>query len=263
MVKFYSSNLTHAQFDLIRPLLPPAKPGGRPRSTNLWAVLNAIFYVVTQGCKGRDLPGDFPAWQTVYTYFRNWRKDGTWQAIHARLRAWTRVAAGRPESPSEVILDSQTVPTVAMVQQAVGFDRFKATKGRKRHTVVDTLGLVMSVLVTAASLPEREGGKRVLQRLSELGAKVCRLYLVWVDGGYSGQPFVQWVMDRFRWVVYPVLRPEQTNGFVLLKKRWVVERTFGWWQWYRRLNCDYEALPETAETMIYLAMIRLMVRRLA
>ena len=143
MVKFYSSNLTHAQFDLIRPLLPPAKPGGRPRSTSLWAVLNAIFYVVTQGCKWRDIPSDFPAWQTVYTYFRNWRKDGTWQALHARLRAWTRTAVGRPESPSEVILDSQTVPTVAMVQQAVGFDRFKATKGRKRHTVVDTLGLVM------------------------------------------------------------------------------------------------------------------------
>ena len=162
-----------------------------------------------------------------------------------------------------MILDSQTVPTVAMVHQAVGFDCFKATEGRKRHTVVDTLGLVMCVLVTAASLPEREGGKQVLQRLSELGDKVCRLYLVWVDGGYSGLPFLQWVMDRCRWVVYPVLRPEQTKGFVLLKKRWIVERTFGWWQWSRRLNCDYEALPETAETMIYLAMIRLMVRRLA
>jgi len=191
MVKFYSSNLSYAQFDLIQPLLPPAKPGGRPRSTNLWAALNVIFYVVTQGCKWRDIPSDFPAWQTVYTYFRNWRKDGTWQALHARVRSWTRAAAERSESPSEVILDSQTVPTVAMVQQGVGFDRFKATKERKRHTVVDTLGLVMCVLVTAASLPEREGGKRVLQRLSELGAKVCRLYLVWVDGGYSGQPFLQ------------------------------------------------------------------------
>lgn len=150
-----------------------------------------------------------------------------------------------------------------MVQQAVGFDQFKMTKGRKRHTVVDTLGLVMGVLVTAASVPEREGGKQVLQRLSALGAPVCRLYLVWVDGGYSGQPFLQWVMDRWRWVVHTVLSPEQTQGFVLLKKRWIVERTVGWWQWYRRLNYDYEALPANAETMIYLAMIRLMVRRLA
>ena len=100
MVKFYSSNLTRTQIDLIQPLLPPAEPGGRPRSTSLWAVLNAIFYVVTQGCKWRDLPGDFPAWQTVYTYFRTWRKDSTWQALHARLRSWTRAAAGRPESPA-------------------------------------------------------------------------------------------------------------------------------------------------------------------
>jgi putative transposase len=198
MVEFYSSNLTRAQFDLIQPLLPAAKPGGCPRSTSLWALLNAIFYVVTQGCKWRDSPGDLPAWQTVSTYCRHWRKDGTWQAMHARLRAWIRAAVGRPDSPSEVILDRQTVPTVAMVQQAVVFDRFKATKGRKRHTAVETLGLVMTVRVTAASLPEREGGKRVLQRLSDLGAKVCRLYLVWVDGGYTGQPLLQWVMDRLR-----------------------------------------------------------------
>lgn len=148
-----------------------------------------------------------------------------------------------------------------MVQQAVGFDRFKATKGRKRHTVVDTLGLVMCVLVTAASVPEREGGSAAT--VVSHGAKVPRLYRLWVDGDYSGQPIGQWVMDRFHWMVYPVLRPEYTQGFVLLKKRWVVERAFGWWQWYRRLNCADEALPETAETVIYLAMIRLIVRRLA
>jgi len=112
MVKFYSSNFTVAQFELIKPLTPAAKPGGRPRNVSIWAVLNAIFYVVTQGCKWRDIPGDFPAWQTVYTYFRNWRKDGTWKAIHDRLRGWTRAAAGRQESPSEVILDSQSVPSI-------------------------------------------------------------------------------------------------------------------------------------------------------
>jgi len=263
MVKFYSSNFTVAQFELIKPLIPAAKPGGRPRNVSMWAVLNAIFYVVTQGCKWRDIPADFPAWQTVYTYFRNWRKDGTWKAIHDRIRGWTRAAAGRQESPSEVILDSQSVPSAPMVHQEVGFDSFKATKGRKRHTVVDTLGLVMCVLVTAASVPERAGGRQVLQRLYELGDKVARLYLIWVDGGYKGAPFLEWVMDSFRWVVQVVLRPEQTEGFVLLKKRWIVERTFGWWQWYRRLNTDYEGLPESAEAMIYIAMIRLMVRRLA
>lgn len=263
MSKAYSSNLTRAEYELLAPLLPPAKPGGRPRRVCLWSVLNAIFYLVAQGCKWRDLPGDFPAWQTVYTYFRNWKKDGTWEQLHERLRGWNRAEVGRPESPSEVILDSQSVPTVAMVHEAVGYDMAKQTKGRKRHTVVDTLGLVMCVVVTAANVTEREGGKQALERLAALGEKVSRLYLIWVDGGYRGPNFLQWVMARFRWVVHAVLRPEQTKGFVLLKKRWVVERTFGWWQWYRRLNCDYEGLPESAEAMIYIAMIRLMVRRLA
>ena len=129
--------------------------------------------------KSQDLSVLFPAWQTVYTYFRTGRDDGTWAAIHARLRGWTRAAAGRPASPSEVILDSQSIPTAPMVHEAVGFDAFKATKGRKRFTVVDTLGLAMMVLVTAASVPEREGGKQVLQRLFDLGDNVRRLYLIY------------------------------------------------------------------------------------
>ncbi len=263
MSKVYTSNLTEAQFELIKPLLPSAKKGGRPRSVCLFKVINAILYVVVQGCKWRDLPGDFPAWQTVYTYFRNWRTDGTWEMIHQRLRSWHRVMSGREESPSEVIVDSQSVPSSTMVNKAVGYDSHKATKGRKRHTVVDTLGLLMCVLVTAASVPEREGGKQVLARLQQLGKRIHRLYLIWVDGGYSGEPFLRFVMDTFGWIVQVVLRPEESKGFTLLKKRWVVERTFGWWNWYRRLSQDYEYLPENSETMIYIAMIRLMVRRLA
>lgn len=214
MTKEYSSNLSYDQFALLAPLLPPAKPGGRPRSVCLRSVFNAMFYVVVHGCKWRDLPGDFPAWQTVYTYFRNWKMDETWDRIHERLRGWSRAAAGRPESPAEVILDSQSVPTVAMVQKAVGYDAAKKTKGRNRPTVVDTLGWLMCVVVTAASGPEREGGKQALERLFALGEKVRRLYLVWVDGGYKGPDFLQWVMDRFRWVVQAVLRPEQTKGVV-------------------------------------------------
>ncbi len=139
----------------------------------------------------------------------------------------------------------------------------KHIKGRKRHTAVDTLGLVLRVVVTAASLPEREGGNRVLQKVHQMGAAVCRLYLIWGDGGYSGSPFLMWVMDAFRWVVQVVRRPEQTPRFVLLKKRWIVERTFGWLNWYRRLSKDYERLPASSETMIYIAMIRLRLRRLA
>lgn len=263
MSKAYTSNLTQDQFELIKPVLPPAKKGGRPRSVCLFSVINAILYVVVQGCKWRDLPGDFPVWQTVYTYFRNWRTDGTWEKIHQHLRSLNRLMSGREESPSEVIVDSQSVPTSTMVNKAVGYDSHKATKGRKRHAVVDTLGLLMCVLVTSASVPEREGGKQVLARLQQLGKQFHRLYLVWVDGGYSGEPFLRFVMDTFGWIVQVVLRPEESIGFVLLKKRWVVERTFGWWNWYRRLSQDYEYLPQNSETMIYIAMIRLMVRRLA
>jgi transposase len=128
---------------------------------------------------------------------------------------------------------------------------------------VDTLGLVLRVLVTAASVPERTGGKQLLQRVKRMGKAVCRLTTIWVDGGFEGEPFMQWVMDICRWIVQVVLRPEQAQGFVLLKKRWVVERTFGWLMGCRRLVRDYELLPETSETLIYLAMIRVMVRRLA
>lgn len=262
MSKAYSSNLSQAQFELIEPLIPPAKPGGRHRTVDMWAVLNAIFYIVVQGCKWRDLPGDFPVWQTVYTYFHNWRNDGTWLRVHERLRDWVRVDQHRQASPSEAILDSQSVKSAAMVSQDVGFDSGKWLKGRKRFVSVDTLGLVLRVWVSAASVGEREGGRRVLKRVKQMNKAVSRLHTVWVDGGFDGEPFMQWVMDVCHWIVQVVLRPEQ-KGFVLLKKRWVVERTFGWLMGSRRLVRDYELLPETSETLIYLAMIRVMVRRLA
>lgn len=263
MSKAYSSNLSQAQFELIEPLIPPAKPGGRHREVEMWAVLNALFYVVVQGCKWRDLPGDLPVWQTVYTYFRNWRKDGTWVKIHDRLRDWVRVDCDRQASPSEAILDSQSVKSAAMVNQEIGFDSGKRIKGRKRFVSVDTLGLVLPVWVGAANVGEREGGKRVLKRVKKMDLAVSRLHTLWVDGGFDGEPFMQWVMNVCRWIVQVVLRPEQTKGFVLLKKRWVVERTFGWLMGSRRLVRDYEGLAQTSETFIYLAMIRIMLRRLA
>lgn len=263
MSKAYPSNLTPAQLELLNELVPPAKSGGRPREVDMWAVLNAIFYVLCEGCRWRALPGDFPAWQTVYTYFRNWCRDGTWVRIHDRLREWVRVDQDREASPSEAIIDSQSVKSAAMVSKEVGFDGGKLLKGRKRFLTVDTLGLVLRVLVTAANMGERAGGKLVLKRVKRMNKAMSRLHTIWVDGGFDGEPFMQWVMNVCRCIVQVVLRPEQTKGFVLLKKRWVVERTLGWLVWCRRLNKDYELLPETAETFIYLAMIRIMVRRLA
>lgn len=263
MSKAYSSNLTQDQWELLEPLIPDAKPGGRPREVEIWEILNAIFYVLCEGCRWRSLPGDFPKWQTVYTSDRNWRLDGTWVSIHDQLREWTRVVNDREPSPSEAIIESLSVKTAPMVSQAVGYDAAKLVLGRKRHLSVDTLGLVLRVLVTAASVPERAGGKRVLKRVKRMGLAVSRLHTVWVDGGYDGDPFMHWVMDVCRWIVQVVLRPQQRKGFVLLPKRWVVERTFGWLGWCRRLNKDYELLPQTAEAFIYLAMIRIMLRRLA
>jgi transposase len=263
MSKAYSSNLTQDQWQLLEALIPTAKPGGRPREVEIWEVLNAIFYLLCEGGRWRNLPGDFPIWQTVYTYFRNWRLDGTWLAIHDHLHQWVRLDDEREPSPSEVIVDSQSVKTAVRVSEAVGYDAAKHIKGRKRHLTVDTLGLVLRVLVTAASIGEREGGKRVLKKTKRMGKAVWRVHTVWVDGGYEGNPFLIGVMDVCRWIVQVVLRPEQTRGFVLLKKCWVVERTFGWLMGFRRLVRDYERLPQTSETLIYLAMIRLMVRRLA
>jgi putative transposase len=263
MSKAYPSNLTRVQYEFLSDMIPEPKPGGRKREVDMWEVLNAIFYVLVEGVRWRSLPGDFPVWQTVYSYFRKWRKDGTWLKIHDSLRQWTRIEEERHRSPSEAIIDSQSVKSAAMVSQSVGFDAGKKIKGRKRFITVDTLGLVLRVLVTAANVGEREGGKQVLKRVKQSQKQVSRLTTLWVDGGFDGEPFMQWVMNFCRWIVQVVLRPEQTKGFVLLKKRWVVERTFGWIMGCRRLVRDYELLPETSETFIYLAMIRLMVRRLA
>lgn len=218
MSKVYSSNLTLEQWELLEPLIPTAKTGGRPREVSMWEVINAILYLLTQGCTWRNLPGDFPAWQTVYTYFRNWRKDGTWIQIHDKLRAWTRIEMDRHVSPSEAIIDSQSVKSAAMVSQAVGFDNAKSIKGRKRFLSVDTLGLVLRVFVTTASSGERDGGKRLLKRVKRMGKQASRLTTIWVDGGFDGAPFLMWVMDMCRWIVQVVLRPEQTKGNAIAQK---------------------------------------------
>lgn len=263
MTKTYPSNLTWEQWELIAGLFPEAKTGGRPRTVVIYTVVNAIMYVLCQGCTWRALPGDFPAWSTVYGYFRRWRTDGTWLLVHDKLYQWVRVAAGRDISPSEAAVDSQSVETASMISIDVGYDAGKKTHGRKRFMTVDLLGLVLRVFVTAASVPERAGAKKVLKRVHRMKNKVWRLHTIWMDGGYRGEDFMRWVIDMFQWIVEIVLRPLEKKGFVHLPKRWVVERTFGWLNWCRRLSKDYERLPETSETFIYIAMIRIMVRRLA
>jgi transposase len=170
MSKSYPSDLSLEQYEFLSELLPAAKPGGRLREVSLWIVTNAIFYVLVEGVRWRALPGDFPAWQTVYPYFRDWRIDGTWLRIHERLYQWTRIEQDRHPSPSEAIVDSQSVKSAAGVQIAVGFDSGKRIKGRKRFATVDTLGLVLRVSVTAASTPKRAGAKQVLNRVQQQGS---------------------------------------------------------------------------------------------
>ena len=261
--KCYPSNLTPAQWNFISPYLPAAKTGGRPRSVSLQAILNAVFYVLCSGCSWRMLPGDFPAWQTVYTYFRAWRLNGTWERIHRYLRQWIRLKQARPGSPSVAIIDSQSVKMGTLTNQAVGFDGGKQVKGRKRHLLVDTLGLVLMVVVTAANVSDQAGAKTLFAKLKRQGRWFQRLFLIYSDGAYGGKAFVSWVFDTHRLILEVVLRKDQQRGFQVLPKRWLVERTFAWLSNCRRLSKDYEALPETSQAFIYLAMIRLMLKRLA
>lgn len=263
MTTAYASSLTRDQWDLLSSLLPGAKATGRPRTVDLYDVVNAILYLLMSGCAWALLPEDFPPYSTVYYYFRQWRKDGTWKRVHDHIVEWVRVVDDRPKTPSAGALDSQSVPSAVMLNQSVGYDGGKKIKGRKRFTLVDTLGLLIAVKVVAASTPEREGAKQLLQTVTEDRVRLPRLIRIWVDGGFSGVDFLKTVIDLFGLILEVVLRPQEKSGFVLLPRRWVVERTYGWLHWCRRLNVDYERLPESSEALIYIAMIRLMLRRLA
>ena len=203
------------------------------------------------------LPHDLPPWKTVYHYFRLWRKDGTWERINSALRVEVRVAAGREPEPSAAVMDSQTVKTTE-TPGVRGYDAGKKVNGRKRHLLVDTLGLVLMVIVHAANIQDRDGAKLLLERVQ---GRFPRLRLIWADGGYAGK-LIDWVKTVFHWVLEIVKRSDDVKGFQVLPHRWVVERTFGWLGRYRRLSKDYEGLPESSEAMIYIAMIHLMVRRL-
>lgn len=263
MTLAYASELTVEQYELFKSLVSPASTTGRPRRVNLMLVLQGILYVLVSGCAWRLLPSEYPPYSTVYYYFKKWRDDGSWKRIHDHLMQWVRVYEDRFASPSAASLDSQSVPTAVMIEKEVGYDANKKIKGRKRFTLVDTLGLLIAVQVVAANVQERDGAKQLLSQLHQERHRVPRLITIWVDGGFSGEDFMQWVMDLCRWMIDVILRPDGTKGFILLPKRWVVERTYGWLHWCRRLNVDYERLPESSEAFIYIAMIRLMLRRLA
>lgn len=256
--QLYPSDLTDSQWTIIQEMIPPAKSGGRPRSLDMRKVVNAILYVVVGGIQWRMLPKQYPKWSSVYCYFRGWKRSGTWKRIHDTLRAQVRQRAGRHKQPTGGCLDSQSVKTTAVPGKR-GFDQAKLIKGRKRHLLVDTLGLLMAIRVTAASVQDRDGARLLLSRLD---GSCKKLRLIWVDGGYRGQ-LLDWVAKHFRFRLRVVPRPKAQKGFAVLPRRWVVERTFAWLNHDRRLSKDYEALETTSEALVYIAMIRIMVRRLA
>ncbi|HEY8286035.1 MAG TPA: IS5 family transposase [Chloroflexota bacterium] len=254
----YPTDLSDEEWAVLAPLVPTSKPGGRPASHDRREICNGIRYVLRSGGAWRLLPHDLPPWQTVYGYFWTWRRDGTWERIHTLLRGALREQAGRDAQPSAGIVDSQSVKMTDQGGER-GYDAGKKIRGRKRHLLVDTLGLLLVVVVLAAQIQDRDGAKMVFLRAKR---RFGRLRLIWADGSYRGR-LVRWTAATCGWVLQIVKRNEAQRAFVVLPKRWIVERTFGWLNKWRRLSKDYEVLPQTSEALIQVAMISLMVRRLA
>jgi transposase len=256
----YATDLTDAQWNLIEPILPPPNLDGRHEKHPRREIVNAIFYLLRTGCAWRLLPHDLPPWQTVYRYFRRWSDDGTVERIHNVLRDRLRDTADRDPAASAGIIDAQSVKGADTVgAETRGYDAGKRINGRKRHIVVDTLGLLLLVSVTTAGLQDRAAAHRVLEQLRFVMASVV---IVFADGGYAGK-LVEFARRRLRLAVEIVAKPPEQQGFAVLPRRWVVERTFGWLMRCRRLCRDYERLPTTSKAFITWAMIGLMTRRIA
>ena len=250
-MKKYSTDLNDLQWQFIEKI----QKDKRVRKHSLRSIWNAVFYIVKSGCQWRMLPYDYPPWQTVYYYFSKWKREGLIEEVHDILVKEARKSVGKKEMPSVGIIDSQSVKTTSVAGEARGYDAGKKTKGRKRHIIVDTLGLLLAVVVHSADIQDRDGAKLVMDCIRYKYDSIVKIF---ADGGYAGQ-LIDYVKQSFNWVLEIVKR--DSPEFKVLPKRWIVERTISWINNFRRNSKDYEYLTETSIAMVQLSMVRIMLNR--